>query len=83
MANCFNLPNLPKFFTANVFYCMVILNVISIKLNKISSTMKAKNTLHPIKFRWLLNEAANATTIEELHIVVNKIQTCIHKNDQV
>ena len=43
-------------------------------INKISSIIEAKNTSHPKKFRHLINEAANATTTDELHIVVYKIQ---------
>ena len=43
-------------------------------VNKVSSIIEAKNTSHPKKFRRLINEAANATTTDELHIVIYKIQ---------
>ena len=43
-------------------------------VDKVSSIIEAKNTSHPKKFRRLINEAANATTTDELHIVIYKIQ---------
>ena len=46
-------------------------------INKISLAIEAKNTSHPKKFRCLINEAANATTTDELHIVVYKLKNYI------
>ena len=43
-------------------------------IDKLSLTMKLNNTSHPRKFRCLINEAANAITTDELHIVIYKIQ---------
>ena len=43
-------------------------------IDKLSQIVKQKNTSHPRKFRCLINEAANAITTDELHIVIYKIQ---------